>query len=220
MDHTKNLDRVVTHLQNTDSSAFVFANTRKLTHSLVKSLESKLDANQIRSDVVHIHGKLSKEEKFHLINFFCGKSTIKDFDPKAMVATSSADLGVDHPDAQCIIEMQWSDSPSTYGQRRGRGGRLGQLSIMITIAGITAHIELMQRIYLNRDIKASDNDLRNAQALIENMAFKPNTSPAKATGGAAAKYPLTAAMKKRLQMRQITDHMAVILFLSKQGLPA
>ena len=118
-DFTKNLDGVVTHLQSDDSAAaFVFANSCRLTVNLKKSLEGKTDKKGIHSDVVHIHGMLDKDEKFILINLFCGKITIDKFEPRALVSTSSVDLGVDHPNAQYVLENQWSESPSTYVQGR------------------------------------------------------------------------------------------------------
>ena len=42
-DFTKNLDRVVKHFQTTQSAAFIFANSRRLTVNLRKALEEKLD---------------------------------------------------------------------------------------------------------------------------------------------------------------------------------
>ena len=41
--YTKILDFVVTELQTKTSSVFVFANSCRLTHNLVKGLESKCD---------------------------------------------------------------------------------------------------------------------------------------------------------------------------------
>ena len=75
------MDLVVDELQTKTSSVFVFANTRCLTHNLVKGLETKCDSRGVDGDVVHIHGMLEKEEKFHLINFFCRKETISEYNP-------------------------------------------------------------------------------------------------------------------------------------------
>ena len=73
-DYTKWLDVVVRNLLIDGECSFVFANSRSLTHNLAAALEKKLDEEKLfLCDIVHIHGKLTKEEKFILINVFCKK---------------------------------------------------------------------------------------------------------------------------------------------------
>ena len=56
-EYSKALDDTVAFLSEDDcGAAFVFANSKALTHSLVKSLEPKLDHLANRPDVVHVHG--------------------------------------------------------------------------------------------------------------------------------------------------------------------
>ena len=65
--YTKELDKVVTHLKEHSSSAFVFVNTRRLLNNSATALEGKLKNIGISADVMHIHGKQGKSEKFALI---------------------------------------------------------------------------------------------------------------------------------------------------------
>jgi superfamily II DNA helicase RecQ len=203
-DYTASLKYVVDHLRNHATSAFVFANARRLTQSLTKTLEDKLDEEGITCDVVHIHGKLDKVEKFHLVNLFCQKTTVDLYDPRVAVATSTSDHGVDHPDAQHVINMEWPDSVSTLVQRKGRASRAGQAAIFMIIAGLTSHIMLVRRIWKLIDVQANDDDDDESDDNIAavNMAFQPEQSNSNKCEFEKA-YPLKAHERQNLIKHQI-----------------
>ena len=69
-EYKKHLDYVVDYLRADDSSAFVFTNRRKLSFEMVAGLEEKLDKHSVTGDVLHIHGRLKREDKGNLINLF------------------------------------------------------------------------------------------------------------------------------------------------------
>ena len=88
----------------------------------MQSLETKLDeAKNYCCDVIHIHGKQTKQEKFNMIHLFCLKSKIKGYEPRVLVTTSASDVGVDHPNAQHVTNLEWTDSVSTFEEPRPDG---------------------------------------------------------------------------------------------------
>ncbi len=204
--YTASLSDVVEHFLNEDTYAFVFANARRLTTALAKSLEEKLDEEGNECDVVHLHGKLEKEEKFHLSNLFCQKTTLSDYDPRVLIATSTSDHGVDHPDAQLVVNMEWTDSIPTFVQQKGRSSRNGQRTIMKLIAAVSSYIMLIRRIMQHGDVQATDDDVdetSNLSAL--NMAFQPALERNNALDAIARDYQLQPHEKRRLMIRQLCN---------------
>ena len=65
------MDATVEYITETSGSAYVFANSRTLTHRLHKNCENKLDAAEQEVDVLHVHGHLPAKTKFDTINVFC-----------------------------------------------------------------------------------------------------------------------------------------------------
>ena len=111
-EYSRNLDPVVAHVWDTEGSAFVFANSKVLTHSLVKSLECKLnhlrktEGGDRHADVIHIHGGLSKTHKFHLVNIFCRKVGVAGPNPRVSINTSAADLRINNPFATLVVNFE------------------------------------------------------------------------------------------------------------------
>ena len=118
--YSKNTSFVISHLTTSLSAAFVFLNTRSLIDGIVKSLEAKIDKHEaVEADIIQIHGNMKKQLKFVNINIFTGKMTIPNVFPRVLISTSAGDMGVDHPDAQLVLNFEFSDDPSTAVQRRG-----------------------------------------------------------------------------------------------------
>ena len=85
---------------------------------MVAGLEEKLDKHSVAGDVLHIHGRLKREDKGNLINLFTSKLQIDDFKPNVLIATSAADLGIDHPNSQLQLKVEWPESIASLVQRR------------------------------------------------------------------------------------------------------
>ncbi len=66
---------------------FVFANTRRLTDDMDKALKAKLDNLGITADVMHIHGKQGKSEKFALIGVFGRRIPVNGYERRVLIAT-------------------------------------------------------------------------------------------------------------------------------------
>jgi len=107
-EYTKNLNHVVEYCRDHPSGgAFIFVNTKSLSHKLLPLLKRKLAENDIAVDVVHVHGSLAKEEKLNLIKLLMKTMTVGDFNPNILLATSAADIGIDHPDVGLVLIFEW-----------------------------------------------------------------------------------------------------------------
>ena len=145
--YTKEVDKVVSHLQREISSAFVFVNMRRLLNSTVTALEGKLDKVGMEADVMNSHGKQGTLENFALIGIFCGKIQVKYYYPRVLVSTAASDLCVDHNAAQCVLGLEWPDCLASLVQRHGCASRAGQVAISVIVVIITSYLNLRYRIY-------------------------------------------------------------------------
>ena len=109
-------------------------------------------------DVMHIHGKMDKDDKFASINLFCGNVIVDGFNPRCLVTTASSDLGVNHPNAQFILNLEWTDSIATFAQRMGRASRAGQESQFVLVAGISSYLAMVRRITGSSDDTTSNDN--------------------------------------------------------------
>ena len=134
-------------------------NTRSLVDGIVKSLEAKIDKNEaVEADIIQIHGNMKKQLKFVNINIFTGKMTIPNVFPRVLISTSAGDMGVDHPDAQLVLNFEFPEDPSTIVQRRGRAARGGEDALFFIEAGILSYLSLIRRIGTGVSTAATDDD--------------------------------------------------------------
>ena len=112
---------------------------------MVAGLEEKLDKHSITGDVLHIYGRLTCEDKGNLVNLFTSKLQTEDFKPNVLVATSAADLGIDHLNSQLQLNVEWPESIASLVQRRGRGSRRGEESRFVVVAGIASYVHIVKQ---------------------------------------------------------------------------
>ena len=124
-------------------SAFLYCNSKVQTHKMVENLELKLDKQSLRVDVVHIHGSLTKEDKFSHTKLFCGKLVVDGYNPRIMVGTASADHGIDRPDGRLMINYEWPETLMIWTQRKGRLSRDLFFSNAVLHAGVAAYLAMM-----------------------------------------------------------------------------
>lgn len=206
---TRHLDKGVNHVKEKSSSVFIFANSRRLTKDLLKAFEGKLDKMGIEADVMHIHGKQGKTEKFALIGIFCRKIRVEGYDPRVLIATAASDLGVDHPDAQCIINMEWPECIATLVQRRGRASRRGEEAVFILVAGITSYLALLRRIHDGlEDVKFNDDDEKDferAQSAVNSKVKSPKKKKTAKQKQVAKEHELSESDQAALKKRQLNE---------------
>lgn len=75
-----------------------------------------------------------------------------------MLATSAADLGIDHPNCNYVHNIEWPEDIATYVQRRGRGGRQNQESQFILNAGLSGYLQMVARNNRSLDVEKDDDD--------------------------------------------------------------
>ena len=156
-EYSKSLDDTVAFLSEDDTgAAFVFANLKALTHNLVKTLEPKLDKLDNRPDVLHVHGSLKKEDKFRRIQLFVGAISVPGLNPKVMVSTSAADVGIDNKDCRHVTIFEWPSDGASFCQRRGRGSRDGRDSKTLLVAGLGSYLSMNKM--LHRDGESSSEE--------------------------------------------------------------
>lgn len=212
-EYVKNIDETVRVLDaSEDGSAFLFANSKALTHRLLLALEKKMDEKHVTSDVVHIHGSMNKDEKFGAINLFTGALVITDYDPRVLVATSSADLGIDRSDGRIVTIFEWPDSMSTVAQRRGRGSRDGAPSTTLVVAGLASYLSMMKRIYREGNAVSEDAvDDNNTMVSFNLTAISPRKrQPSKQSTATMADLNLTKNQRKNNMQGQINAVMDVL----------
>ena len=101
---------VLRHLAECANSAFIFFNTQSLVPGVIKHVKGKIDQHPtVHADVIQIHGKMDKVLKGININIFTGKLKLPDVNPRVLVATSAGDMGVDHPNAQFILNCEFPE---------------------------------------------------------------------------------------------------------------
>jgi hypothetical protein len=82
--------------------------------------------------------------KFVNINIFTGKMTILNVFLRVLTSTSAGDMGVDHPDAQLVLNFEFSKDTSTAVQQRDQALRSGQDALFVAGAGISSYLSLVR----------------------------------------------------------------------------
>ena len=173
-DYTKNLDATVQYITETSGSAYVFANSRMLTHKLYKNCENKLDAAEQEVDVLHVHGHLPAKTKFDTINVFCRNVEFTGFEPRVLVGTAATDIGVSCPNANHVTNMEWVDNVASWIQRMGRGSRNGEPACAVLVAGLGSYVNTQMRIYRNRHPANDDNAEDSLEAFSSLLLTSPD----------------------------------------------
>ena len=208
--YSKNTSFVISHLTTSLSAAFVFLNTRSLIDGIVKSLEAKIDKHEaVEADIIQIHGNMKKQLKFVNINIFTGKMTIPNVFPRVLISTSAGDMGVDHPDAQLVLNFEFPDDPSTAVQRRGRASRGGQDALFVIDAGISSYLSLVRRIGKSVSPAATDDDTLAGFNNSE-IASPKKTQAATVKDNLDVKYALSKRALEKLKHEQSEDFLSVL----------
>ena len=169
------LDATVEYITETSGSAYVFANSRTLTHRLHKNCENKLDAAEQEVDVLHVHGHLPAKTKFDTINVFCQNVEFTGFEPRVLIGTAVTDIGVSCPNANHVTNMEWVDNVASWIQRMGRGSRNGEPACAVLVAGLGSYINTHMRIHRNRH-PVNDDDAEDSLEAFSTLLL---TSPDK-----------------------------------------
>src|SRR5947208_10080808 len=93
-------------------TTLVFVNTRRLAERVTQQLSERVGADRVTAH----HGSLAKEQRFE------AEQRLKAGAPKALVATSSLELGIDIGDVDLVCQLGSPRSIAAFLQRVGRAG--------------------------------------------------------------------------------------------------
>jgi superfamily II DNA helicase RecQ len=145
--YSKDTTLVISHLTTFASAVFMYLNRRSPIDGIVKSPKAKFDKhNAVKANIIHIHDNAKKQLKCVNINIFTVKMTIANIFPRVLIPTSAGDMGVDHPDAQLVLNFEFTEDVSTAVQQRGQALRGGQDALFVLDAGISSCLSLVHRI--------------------------------------------------------------------------
>jgi ATP-dependent helicase Lhr and Lhr-like helicase len=99
-------------LINEHRSTLVFVNTRRLAERLARALSDRIGADQVTSH----HGSLAREQRLN------AEQKLKRGELKALVATSSLELGIDIGHVDLVCQISTPRAISALLQRVGRSG--------------------------------------------------------------------------------------------------
>ena len=115
---------LVHHLKDRpESSAFVFVNFRSEVKKCEEKLEAMLIAAKLDIDIITIHGRMEKHDKFAFIKLFTGALYLPDFHPRICISTAAANTGIDKAAMEMVVRMGIPRDVVTSFQERGRNAR-------------------------------------------------------------------------------------------------
>ncbi len=147
--------------------AIVYVNSRKETREIAQYLMK----NKISADFYH--AGLSTE-----IRGRKQEAWIRD-QVRVIVATNAFGMGIDKPDVRLVVHLEVPQSPESYYQEAGRGGRDGQKSYSVILYH-NHDVDNLQRMvrqsnpevdYLKRIYQALANFLKVAVGSSENASY-------------------------------------------------
>ncbi len=141
---------------NSHKSTLLFTNTRSQSEIWYKLL---LEADPNLSGIMALHhGSLSRELRVWVEN------ALKDGKLKAVVCTSSLDLGVDFPEVDCVVQIGGAKGVARFLQRAGRSGhKPGGISEIYFVP--THALEIIEGAALKDAIEKNDIEDRIPKVL-------------------------------------------------------
>ena len=158
--------------------------------------------------MLHVHGSLSKNEKFNLIKIFVSHLQIEDFNPRVLVGTSATDLGIDKSKLKRVQIYEWCEDLSTFVQRRGRASRDGELSTCSTYAGLAAYTAMIARIYREQD--SGDDNAEYTIAGMNTDVTPRKKKQSKLSSKTQKKYELTDEETTKLLANELAEFSDVL----------
>jgi superfamily II DNA helicase RecQ len=156
------------HLQK----VILYHNFRSTLLRLSNEIKEWLAEENILVDVIPVHGRLSRDEKFYNIRVFTGKDTIepppvgqRGFYPRLLMATESANAGIDCSLVYFVFRMGIPESLFTFLQELGRAGRrpsASSLSDRYTASfQLSDYVQMIHRIHSGNNKTSADDSLNH-----------------------------------------------------------
>ena len=113
-------------------------------------IKAKLDIN-----IITIHGKMEKHDKFGFIKLFTGALLLDDYKPNICITTAAASTGIDKATLDMVIRMGIPRDVVTSFQERGRNARQPG---MTGVYSITTDWRMYVKLLLSIIMPLSDQD--------------------------------------------------------------
>mmetsp|Transcript_31075 Transcript_31075/g.69711 ORF Transcript_31075/g.69711 Transcript_31075/m.69711 type:complete len:694 (-) Transcript_31075:1581-3662(-) len=189
----------------------VFATFQSQVEESNNKLGEKLDAQQLTSDTIMVHGGQPRETKFEHMNAFTSREPFEHFSPRVLVTNGAGNTGIDHDLIVLVLRFGLVLNVITYIQERGRMARQpGSEGVIKSFYNIKS---LIQNLHLIHGIRRSKDSPDNEEIIGLNSAIRKGNlrSTNKDDDGVSAtlakKYKLTAKEveadrkeKERLQL--------------------
>ena len=204
-----NSNLVLDHLCKHSSSVFCFANTKPIADKIIVAIEKKVsEQDDILADAIQITGAMDKRGKGVAIRLFTGTLTVDGMSPRICVATSAGDMGIDHPDAQLVVNYGFVEDCSTFVQRRGRVSRRKEDAVMHTDISVVSYLYLVKRLSVTNDGSYDEDEAPTSDGFNNTELSTPSRQHA-ASRKLFKKYTLSKDELKKTSREQLSDFVDV-----------
>ena len=162
-------------LSDQNSKIIIYTNLRTVAEkTLGNLLHSTAAKSKSPYDFTTIHGETTLMHKSWAINEFTKRitdaSASDDFNVRVMIATDSAECGIDAPDCRTVICMGLPPSMESFRQK---AGRIRHKHILDTtkpdvceiLICMSSYLQLLQRCYM-RDIRERKGHLKKLNEML------------------------------------------------------
>jgi len=225
------LAKAVAFLQSDpDGKCVIFTNSRERAIHYTTELETRLNYADINSDVILIHGRLQKQDKFWRIRLFCSPSEpTTAVALRVLISTSASNVGIDNSKIRFGLRFGFPRDLSTYFQEKGRGSRRpGDPSVFILYADIASYEFIITNILVGDDDTIVDDDEVETDRL-RAVAMTAMSTPVRRDAEArlvetnataavnSSNMKLSRAAKRRLRLREMNEAIDVQRFFCLDG---
>ena len=157
-EYSRNMLLVINHLASFTSVTF-YLDTKSFMDNVTASIEARTEKHSsVQVDVVQIYSGTNKDQKFVNINILGGKVKVPGMHPRVLIEISVGDIGVNHPNAQLVMNLEFPEDQSTLIQKRDQATWDGKDALFVESDGVAPYLRLVQRIRDSCSYSLSDDD--------------------------------------------------------------
>jgi len=125
------LDPIVSILHKRElSHACLFVNFKSESIKWAGELERKLTDQLIDVNIIQINGDMDKNEQIAFLRLFTTAVTMKNYNPRVLVATPAANTGINQVLIEFILSVGLPRCLTTLIQERGRNQHHGVYAVL------------------------------------------------------------------------------------------
>ena len=196
---------LIEHLrQKPNSSAFVFVNFRSEVRKCEEKIEPMLIKAKLDIDIITIHGKMEKNDKFAFIKLFTGALCLDKFKPNICITTTAASTGIDKATLDMVLRMGIPRDVVTSFQERGRNARQpGMTGVYAITTDWVMYVKLLLSIVMPLSLPDETSEYRQVNSAISTLAANSQHTP-------NSPSPLTSTQLYNNTAQAYVDHVDCI----------